>query len=237
MPQIQFRLNLSEREVERWKRRIHSKTGHGWSATATRGTILIWTVAIAVVIYVVLPPRVPRLLLSTRPVKAQTIDGTVRSFGHPERLRSALEGKVYVLPQNTDRLPDFDKLQPVGILYTTELNVPQHTFNDLLPGLPKDVQWFGVVYTGRFEIERSARYHVEMVVGHGARLSIDDRVVIEDVNGHDPKPQNPDKADVVLKRGQHRLRLEYFRAPYCTVALVLKMAPEGEELRPFQIAP
>jgi PA14 domain len=237
MPEIEFRLSLSKRELERWKRSDHSKTGHSWSTTVTTGTILLWTVVIGIAVYVFGPSPAHMLVVSSKPAKGQMAMATTSSFGQPVRIPSALEGKVYVLPQNTDQLPDFDKLHSVGKLYTTELNVSQHTFNDLLPGLPKDVQWFGIVYTGRFEIERTARYHVEMIVGHGARLSFDDRVVIEDVKGHDPDPQHPDKSDLVLKRGQHRLRLEYFRAPYCTVALVLKMAPEGEELLPFQIEP
>jgi PA14 domain len=237
MPEIKFRLNVSGRELERWKQRIHSKTSYSWSATVTTGTILVWTVVIGIAIYLFRLSPAPKLLASPKHTKGQMAKATTTSFGQAVRIPSALEGKVYVLPQNTGRLPDFDKLHPVGMLYTTGLNVPQHTFNDSLPGLPKDVKWFGVDYTGRFEIERTAMYHVEMIVGHGARLSIDDRVVIEDVKGHDPDPQHPDKSDVVLRRGQHRLRLEYFRAPYCTVALVLKMAPEGEELRPFQIEP
>ena len=45
-----------------------------------------------------------------------------------------LRGDVYLLPENTDALPRFQKLKPVGSIYTTSLNIPPRPFRDGFPG-------------------------------------------------------------------------------------------------------
>jgi hypothetical protein len=153
-------------------------------------------------------------------------------FGTTVIIPSGLRGSVYHIHHNTSRLPDFEKLKPAGTaaIYTSSLNVPPEDFREGFPGITKRAEWFAIDYRGRFWIEKPGMYRFSLLSDDGAKLYIDDRVVIDNDGLH---PQEEKTGVAELSGGIHTIRVSYFQGPKWQVALVLKVAGPGEEMRVF----
>jgi len=154
----------------------------------------------------------------------------IAHFGTTVVLPSGLQGSVYNVRRNTTRLPDFKKLKPVGTIYTAELNIPPQDFQQGFPGVTKKFEWFAIDYTGRFWIAKPGEYRFALTSDDGAKLYIDDNLVVDNDGTHPPATATE---SVTLKGGIHRLRVSYFQGPRFQVALVLEIAGEGEQMRVF----
>ena len=154
----------------------------------------------------------------------------VPTFGTTVVINSGLKGLVYHIPHNSQRLPNFEKLKPKGAIYTTSLNVPPRDFKIGFPGVTKRMEWFAIDYTGRFWIEKPALYRFSLTSDDGARLYIDDQLIVDNDGQHPPQVRS---AGVQLAGGVHSIRVSYFQGPKYTVALILMIAGPGEEYRVF----
>ncbi len=143
---------------------------------------------------------------------------------------AGLRGVVYHIRHNTKRLPDFSKLKPSGSIYTSSLNIPPQDFKLGFPGVTKRYEWFAIDYTGRFWIDKPGTYTFVLTSDDGARCYIDDQLVADNDGEHPPMDVS---GSVSLSAGIHGIRVSYFQGPRWQVALVLKVAPPGEELRVF----
>src|SRR6185312_3257629 len=150
-------------------------------------------------------------------------------FGDTVVSTSALQGKVYPIKRGTKHLPKFEKLRPAGSIYTTSLNVRPRSFRDGFPGVTKRQEWFAIEYTGKFWIEQASTYRFGMLSDDGSRLWIDDEMIVDLDGLHPPLGA---AASVVLSRGSHRMRVQYYQGPGYEVALVLAVATPD---RPFKI--
>ena len=155
---------------------------------------------------------------------------TVPTFGITVVIPSGLQGQVYHIRRNTARLPDFGKMKPRGSIYTTSLNIPAQSFLQGFPGVTKRFEWFALDYTGRFWIEHAGEYRFRLTSDDGSKLYVDDRMVVDNDGLHAPLDG---EGSVELNSGVHRIRVSYFQGPREQVALVLKIAPPGEEFRIF----
>jgi hypothetical protein len=155
----------------------------------------------------------------------------VPTFGVTVVIPSGLEGRIYYLPRNAKKLPDFRKMKSRGTIYTTSLNISPQNFLQGFPGVTKRFEWFAIDYTGRFWIEHSGQYRFSLTSDDGANLYIDDTMVIENDGVHAPIEK---EAEAELATGLHRLRVSYFQGPREEVALILKVAAPGEEFRVFR---
>lgn len=151
-------------------------------------------------------------------------------FGTTVVLPSGLRGVVYHIRRNTAKLPDFHKLKPVGTIYTASLNIPPQDFRAGFPGVTKRFEWFAIDYTGRFWIDKPGEYQFVLTSDDGATLSIDDELVVDNDGTH---PTKDESGSVTLSAGIHRIRVCYFQGPRFHIALVLRVAPPGGELRVF----
>jgi len=79
------------------------------------------------------------------------------TFGTTVVIPSGLEGRVYHIHHNTQKLPDFSKMKPAGTIYASQLNIPAQDFKLGFPGVTKRVEWFAIDYHGRFWVENSGR--------------------------------------------------------------------------------
>jgi hypothetical protein len=152
------------------------------------------------------------------------------TFGTTVVSSSGLQGRIYHLRKNTPRLPRFERMRPVGLIYTKSLSVWPRSFHEGFPGLTKRFEWFAIDYTGRFWIERSGVYRFSLLSDDGAKLSIDGQTVIDSDGLHPPESAS---ASAVLTRGVHDLRVCYFQGPRFSVALVLALARDGQAWRIF----
>jgi fibro-slime domain-containing protein len=151
-------------------------------------------------------------------------------FGTTVVIPSGLRGSVYHIRHNTTELGDFQKMKPVGAIYASSLNVPPQDFKQGFPGVTKRFEWFAIDYTGRFWIDNPGTYTFSLLSDDGAWLYIDDQLVIDNGGLHTPEEKT---GKLTLGGGIHRMRVAYFQGPKWQVALVLKVAGPGEELRVF----
>jgi hypothetical protein len=152
------------------------------------------------------------------------------TFGITVVIPSALQGRIYNLRHNTKKLPDFRKMKPVGTIYTTSLNIPPQDFRDGFPGVTKRFEWFAIDYQGRFWIDKPGDYGFALTADDGANLYIDGELIVDNDGQHVARER---VGAATLSRGVHEIRVSYFQGPRFHVALVLKMARPGEELRIF----
>ena len=152
-------------------------------------------------------------------------------FGTTVIIPSGLRGLVYHMHHNRKQLPEFEKMKPAGPpIYTSSLNLPPQSFSAGFPGVTKRNEWFAIDYSGRFWIVDPGKYTFSLLSDDGSRLSIDDRLVIDNDGLHPPQEKT---GTIDLAGGIHRMRVSYFQGPKFQIALVLKVAGPGQELRVF----
>jgi hypothetical protein len=154
----------------------------------------------------------------------------VPTFGTTVVIPSGLRGQIYFIPVGTYMLPKFDALRPVGTIYTSSLNVWPRYFSDGFPSITNRFEWFAIDYTGRFWIEKPAEYRFSLTADDGAKLYIDDRVVVNNDGVHAPETLF---GRVSLSCGIHRIRVSFFQGPRFALALVLSVAGPHEKWRIF----
>ena len=160
-------------------------------------------------------------------------DGITPTFGVTVYDAYGLHGRIYYIPENSDRLPNFKKLQPVGSIYTRALYIPVREFTQGFPGITDRFEWFAIDYTGRFWIEKTAKYQFGLLSDDGSKLYIDKKEVIDNDGIHAARAVF---GDVKLKAGVHDIRVSYFQGPRAQLALILAIAPQGEkDLRVFDM--
>jgi len=164
-------------------------------------------------------------LLGQEPQEQTTV-----TFGTTVVIPSGLEGRIYNIRENTNKLPNFRKMKPVGTIYTTQLNLPAQDFKLGFPGVTKRLEWFAIDYTGRFWVEKPGYYDFALTADDGANLYIDGELVIDNDGQHPPQER---EGSIRLSHGVHEIRVSYFQGPRYSVALVLKVAPPGEAMRIF----
>jgi hypothetical protein len=173
--------------------------------------------------------RFAKLMLALASMAAAQ-DQPAYTFGTTVVELSALEGRVYFLPKGTHKLPDFSHMSPAGILYTTMLNVWPQEFSEGFPNITDRFEWFGIAYSGKFWIEDGGEYRFSLLSDDGAKLKIDDRLVVDNDGLHGAIATS---AAATLSRGMHRIQVDYFQGPRFTVALVLAVARPGGPWRLF----
>jgi len=152
-------------------------------------------------------------------------------FGTTVVIPSGLRGAVYHIHHtNTGETLNFDKLKPAGTIYASSLNIPPQDFKLGFPGVTKRFEWFAIDYTGRFWIDSPGKYTFNLLSDDGGWLYIDDQLIIDNGGLHPPEEKT---GSVNLEGGIHRIRVSYFQGPKWQVALVLKIAGPGEQLRVF----
>jgi hypothetical protein len=152
------------------------------------------------------------------------------TFGTTVVIPSGLRGQIYNIKHRSKQLPKFEKLKPVGTIYTTALNVPTRDFSQGFPGVTKRFEWFAIDYDGKFWIEKPGDYKFSLLSDDGAKLYIDEDVVIDNDGIHSPATV---EGSVTLSGGIHHIRVSYFQGPRFQVALVLSVAGPGEAPRVF----
>ena len=157
-------------------------------------------------------------------------EGGVPTFGTTVVIPSGLWGEIYYISEATQWLPKFEKLTPVGAIYTTSLNVSPRDFAEGFPGVTRRFEWFAIDYKGRFWIEKPGKYRFALTSDDGSKLYIDERLVIDNDGQHAPETA---KGSVELSGGRHDIRVSYFQGPRFAVALVLEVSRPGERWRIF----
>jgi hypothetical protein len=163
--------------------------------------------------------------------KPAATDGSdAATFGTTVVIPGGLRGDIYFLDRGTPFLPNFRKLQPVGRIYASELNVTPRSWMAGFPGITTRFEWFGIDYHGRFWIDTPGMYRFSLTSDDGSELYIDERRVINNNGMHPPLSED---GRVELTAGVHDIRVAYFQGPPTELALVLRVARPGGRWKVF----
>jgi outer membrane protein OmpA-like peptidoglycan-associated protein len=138
-----------------------------------------------------------------------------------------LKGTIYYLSDDTNEMPaDIEKRKPQGVIYTDKLDIPLRNFTEGFPGVTGRFEWFGLVYTGTFEIVKAGLYKWRIESDDGSRLWIDGREIINNdgIHGMDNK-----EGELKLSNGLHAIKVWYFQGPATEVGLRLFVTRPGEK--------
>ena len=147
-------------------------------------------------------------------------------FGGNEDGQGALRGVLYFVPEGSMKLPDFSTLQPQGVTYTDQLNVPLQNFNGGFPGNPNRYEWFGFRYDGKFRASKTGNYDFHIFSDDGSIVYIDGRKVIDNDGVHLGGNVGV-HGQVALSEGDHAIRVDYYQAYRWTLQLQLLVTPPG----------
>ena len=151
-------------------------------------------------------------------------------FGTTVVIPSGLQGTVYYISHSTKSLMELEKFKPRGTIYTSSLNVPTQDYMLGFPGISKRLEWFGIDYRGKFWIGTPGEYRWELTSDDGSMLYIDDKLVIDNGGMHSAITLT---GTTNLAGGIHTIRVPYFQGIKYRVALILKIAGPGQDLRVF----
>lgn len=214
MDQLTFRIDgLTEDDLRRDTR----ARPPGWRAVALIGGLLIVAVAVN-------PSNRPGVRSGTAPDQKQG------GFGSTKRIPFSLVGRIYLLEPGTPRLPNLENLIPIGTIYSPSLNIPPRDFREGFPGVTGRFEWFAIDYRGAIRIEKRGLYRFKLTSDDGSKLFVDNRLLIDNDGIH---PATSGEGTLLLGRGTHGIRVQYFQGPATGIALVLEMAREGEQFVPL----
>jgi outer membrane protein OmpA-like peptidoglycan-associated protein len=152
---------------------------------------------------------------------AQTPQGAAdeNSFGVTEEHINNFTGHIYYIPEYTYRLPNFNKLEPVGEIYTDRINVENQEFTNGFPGVTDRFEFFAIDYKGKFYLKASVNFYLfKLCSDDGSKLIIDDSLVIDNDFQHALECKSN---YVKLKKGIHDIEVQYFQGPRFGIALTL----------------
>ncbi|MEO0473174.1 MAG: PA14 domain-containing protein, partial [Bacteroidota bacterium] len=149
--------------------------------------------------------------------------------GSPEGTEriSGLAVNAYQMPEGSmERLPDIEDNQEA----TRSGRAPYiHTFGDGFGPFQND---FVIHYSGYLKVPTSGNFDFQLASDDGAKLYIDDQLVINYDGLHGAFP--PMNGELLLTAGEHRFRLEYFEGSGGNV-VSLHWIPYGGEF--FEVIP
>ena len=129
-------------------------------------------------------------------------------------------GKVYKLPEWTQKLPDFDSLgNSDDIVCLTNYNIPDQDWTIGFPGRPELQAWFALRTTTILNITQAGTYRFFMDSDDGSNLYIDSKQVI---NHDGPRDfSRSAEAEVYLSAGKHKVVLDWYQGEPTSLGLQL----------------
>jgi outer membrane protein OmpA-like peptidoglycan-associated protein len=147
-------------------------------------------------------------------------------FGQIDEHLNNFIGRIYFIPENTVKLPDFSKLDPVGEIFTDCLNVEYRDFRKGFPGVTDRYEFFAIDYNGYFCLKENGFYTFSLSSDDGSKLFIDHKLVIDNDSLHDLKGKTN---SIKLSKGNHEIEVQYFQGPRFSVALIFRFKKISEK--------
>jgi outer membrane protein OmpA-like peptidoglycan-associated protein len=153
-------------------------------------------------------------------------------FGSKQKTEIGMEGKIYFLPENAEKLPDFSSIKSEGSIYTDNWDIPSRDFTEGFPGVTNRFEWFAIDYNGSIYVPAAGKYTFRLNSDDGSKLYLDGRVVVDDDGVHGMADQS---GDVKLTKGEHKFRLSYFQGPATGIGLQVFVTPPGGTEKIFRL--
>lgn len=155
------------------------------------------------------------------------------NFGTKDPGLVNLKGMIYLLPSGIEKMPeDLAKKKSEGVIYTKSLDIPQRDFTEGFPGVTNRFEWFGIVYTGTFQVTQAGQYKWELLSDDGSALWIDNKLVVDNDGQHG---FNGVEGEGQLSAGLHTMKVWYFQGPPTEIGLQLFVTAPGMDKKIFNL--
>lgn len=129
-------------------------------------------------------------------------------FGGANGTDISFVGLIYFTDANATGLPAFDNLKPTGALFTNTLNVAANTTFNGFPGVDNRKDNFAIRYESPLVVTTEADYTIRIVSDDGAKLYIDDMLIVDNDGVKDGAAEK--SGPVHLVAATHAVRIDYF---------------------------
>ncbi len=130
-----------------------------------------------------------------------------------------IKANIFQIPENTNALPNFSGIaQKTATACMDSFQVANRAWSDGFPGHPELIEWFAVQASSRITVPTAGTYRFKLNADDGAKLYIDDNLVIDNDGLHAQIAVN---GSITLSAGDHELVMEYFQGPRYHIALEL----------------
>jgi len=137
----------------------------------------------------------------TRPL----LGGNPGALGSEEWAPGSVGGNVYFIDELRE-LPDLTHLTPLGALFLHRVDMMP---GKAVPAIGGRTAHYALDYRGVLRLKESKTLYFRLSSDDGARLSIDQEVVVDNDGRHGIKPR---RGKISLAAGLHEFQLEYFQA-------------------------
>ena len=126
--------------------------------------------------------------------------------------------QLYQLPPNTNHLPDFSKMNPIGDVCVDQLSIADRDFSQGFPGVSDIFEWFALDMRFKIMVTTPGTYTFSINSDDGSILSIDITVVVNNDGTHS---QLEKSGTIYLGAGFHDVQVRYYQGPRTRIALEL----------------
>jgi len=114
------------------------------------------------------------------------------------------------------KMPDFDTLQPIGRTIIETINEENRSYLEQIKHVPVGLlEWYGIRIGAYLVAKASGRYQFKLTSDDGSRLYINGIMVIDNDGLH---PEYSRTGSIYLKKGKHKIKVEYYQGPRFHVA-------------------
>jgi hypothetical protein len=161
------------------------------------------------------------------PSPSPTPPGTKPPGGHIPGEQGVC-GSLYDISKiDRTKLPDFDKLVPVGRAILPQFNIACRTYTRPFPGVPEDMlEWYAIRFRGHLLVPLTGLYEFRLRSDDGSKLVLDNKIVIDNDGIHSSLFAKEGRMQ--LSSGSHDLELQYFQGPKHYIALELSWTPPDQ---------
>jgi len=122
--------------------------------------------------------------------------------------------------------------KPIGYIYTELLDYPVRDFEEGFPGITDRYEFFGIEYTGYFEVSQPGLYNWRLVSDDGSRLWIDGKEIIDNDGIH---AEAQVEGGSELEKGLHKIKVWFFQGPAMELGIQLFVTPPGQNEKIFNL--
>jgi hypothetical protein len=134
---------------------------------------------------------------------------------------------IYFVEPESTLAPNFNKMEPSGMLWTRAINYPVDRGTRSFPGLPQREEWFGLRFYVKFNLSDAEKgtYKFRVIADDGARLIVGKKLVIN-AKG---KGVVDKRGAIDLPAGTHEMFLDYFQSTGKNGIQLFITPPGGDE--------
>jgi len=120
------------------------------------------------------------------------------------------KGSFYNLNPNTTKLPTLANVQPNGLLFAKELNVPAKAMSGGFPGIDANRNLdFAIRWEAPLVVDTESDYTFRVISDDGAIVTIDGTLIVDNDGAHGTTEKS---GPVHLVKGTHLIAVDYFQA-------------------------